>query len=288
MDSRDKGTPGAHNAPMSGYLTLTVQLQEALPLVAQRVLCWAGKDAQLIQTTTVAGGRTAVTIPDEVFDRHGPLYLKTGGPDIKALNKPRLYQSINVGNGDVVSIDPNTCKDCPTVALASTDGYTYTATVASGVSVDWGDGTSSVGSSTHRYRQQGKYQVTLTKGAETSHTWLLVPSGEGITAPAAPCPELPTITSFTPGCHWAYDGFTMTITGTTMADSVGFTLVSGDWLLVAGTITHPATNAIQGRFGEIEYNDQGSVMLDVWVRYSTGIQIKAPTQFRLQPAGQVC
>ena len=181
---------------MTGYLTLTVQVRENLEQVAQRVLCWAGADAWRISTTSAAGGRLALTIPDSVFNGgHGPLLLKPGGPDIAAMNVPRLYQSLNVGNGDALSLDPDTCHEdtAPAMTMSTVDGYTFTCEVNSGVVVDWGDGatvTSHGYGYSHKYAA-GKYRMTFTQGASVHETWLLIPSNVGIATPSGPCPPCP-------------------------------------------------------------------------------------------------
>ena len=69
-----------------GSLTVFADTYPQLKAVAQRVLCWATTDADLVTTTTSTpnGTTTAIRVPEEVFAGKGSLVLKRAGTDLVA------------------------------------------------------------------------------------------------------------------------------------------------------------------------------------------------------------
>lgn len=271
-------------------MTLTVQTLEALVHVSQRVLCWAKGDEHLIQTNSAAGGRLALTIPDTVMQRHGPLYLKSGGPDIVAMNKDSLFQSANVGNGDVLSVAPGKCGGPEIVmTMAKIDDYTWSCSAPSGTVIKWGDGTTSTSYGTpytHRY-QEGKYQMVLTKDGVSQSTWMVIPSNVGLLSmcPAPPTPVTPTVTGISPACHWGWDNFTMTVTGTQMTLATVIELVQ---LGELRSLTNQTATSAKVTWGEIEYNGPGDVVSDVRVYFNGFAPVTLTGAFRMRPPGNTC
>jgi hypothetical protein len=161
-----------------GSLTITVESYNQAQAVAQRLLCWMTAD-QALRTTTSAGSSVAFIVPEESFGA-GSLVLLRGGTDLVSGYVAGSHITVNVGNGDSIEQNANTCPastNQPTLTgagfitgvggnpLATTLTY---ANVGSAGTVDifWGDGTSTLGaaesgSSNHTYPNNGYYNITI-------------------------------------------------------------------------------------------------------------------------------
>lgn len=104
--------------------------------------------------------------------------------------------------------------------------------------------------------------------------------------PTPPTPPAPVITSFTPGCHWGWSAFTLTLTGTGFTSKPVQYVTLGDDDSALATVV--SDTKITARFGEIEYSGPGDVLLPVKLKMQDGTTVTAPGTFRLRPPGNVC
>lgn len=182
-----------------GSLTVTVDVYNQAPAVAQRILCWASTAANkaAIRTDRAASGTIAFVVPEANFGA-GPLVLKRGGTDLVAGYVAGTNIIYNASNGNAVEQNVNTCPSSATqptttgAAFATNVGgnplattLTYANVAAAGtVNIFWGDGTSTLGaaesgSSNHTYPSTGVFYVRIvdaTSSADVAAMWVDVNS----------------------------------------------------------------------------------------------------------------
>ena len=161
----------------NGSLTITTDNYAQLKQTAQRVLCWAGTDRQLVRTSS-ANNVLAFVIPEAIFAAHGALVLKRAGADLLAGYVAGTNIVVNSGNGSAIAQNVNTCPSSaaqPTVTSFTTNvggvplatSLVYANVVASGtVDIFWGDGTSDLAQAeaatiAHTYPNNGIYNITI-------------------------------------------------------------------------------------------------------------------------------
>ncbi len=285
-----------------GYLRIITEYPEYAPHLAARIVAWAGRDSDRIDTNT-NGRNISVIVPEEIMAGKGALQLIDGGPDVLAVAfMAGRTKVMSVGPGDVAK---PTTAGAPSIRIVSL-GATAAVTGIAGHPVDiyWGDGTvtknvASGAGAKRTYAAVGNGRTYLIRVVDTvtklAAEAFMTPTRICLVeapAPPPPPPAPPRVDSFNPGCHWAYDNFQMTITGSGFItwNATGFSLVSGPDVLAASAFVRLSDTQLRGNFGEIEFDDYtpgARWLFDVIVTTSTG-QLKAPAQFILQPAGQVC
>lgn len=168
-----------------GSLTLTTNTYQALPHIAQRVLCSvSAANRPLIQMRSGStAGTMSIYIPEEAFGAN--LLLQRGATNLLAGYVPGTHISFNAGNATTIGQNPDTCPvstNQPVVSAVTTNiggnpasmSITYANVAASGlVNIYWGDGTSTLGAaesgtSAHVYPFSGVYNIRIEDATVTT------------------------------------------------------------------------------------------------------------------------
>lgn len=136
-----------------GSLTVIATTYDQLPAIAQRILCWAGADAEQVTTSTF-GGRTSFRIPESIFAGKGSLVLRRGGTDLLSgyVANTDISTTVNNSNVAVAQAYPScpASTNQPTILSITTNvggnpraiTLNYANVAAAGVvNINWGDGT---------------------------------------------------------------------------------------------------------------------------------------------------
>lgn len=169
----------------NGSLTITTNTYQALPHIAQRVLCSvSAANKPLVQMRSGAtAGTMSIYIPEEAFGAN--LLLRRGGTDLLSGYVAGTHISFNAGNGTTVGQNPDTCPSSaaqPTVSAVTTNiggnpasmSITYANVGSAGtVNIYWGDGTSTLGAaesgtSAHVYPFPGVYTIRIEDASVTT------------------------------------------------------------------------------------------------------------------------
>lgn len=162
-----------------GSLTLTVDVYNQAPAVAQRVLCqMSAANRPFLRTDRAASGAIAFVLPEERFPAN--LLLKRGGTDLLAGYVAGTNITFNAGNGNAIEQNVNTCPastNQPTTTGAAFNinvggnplatSLVYANAVGAGlVNIFWGDGTSTLGAaesgtSAHTYPNTGVFVIRV-------------------------------------------------------------------------------------------------------------------------------
>jgi len=270
-----------------GYLRIIAEYPEVAAHLAARVTRWAGRDAGRIDTNT-NGRNISIVIPEEIMLGKGALQLMDGGPDVLATAfKAGRTKVMSVGSGDVTK--PTTAGG-PAITRIVSLGNTVAVSGSGTVDIYWGDGatTAAVTNATHTYTAVGAaYLLRLVDRSTklTAEAWV-VPVWTCYTPdPTPPPPANPTVTNVSPACHWGWDPFPMTITGTRLTLATTLELVQ---LGEVGTLGSKTETSAKVNWGEIEYNGPGDAVSDVKVNFTGYPSVVLAGAFRMRPPGNVC
>lgn len=164
---------------MAGSLTVTVDIYNQAPAVAERLLCWLSTAANkaAMKTDRAVSGTIGFVIPEANFGV-GALNLMRGGPDLVSGYVAGSNITYNAGNALAVETNANTCPSSasqPTTSAFATNvganplavTLTYANVTLSGVvNIFWGDGTSTLGAAesgtaAHTYPRTAVYNIRI-------------------------------------------------------------------------------------------------------------------------------
>jgi hypothetical protein len=162
-----------------GSLTVTVDVYNQAPAVAQRILCqMSAANRPFLRTDRAASGTIAFVLPEERFPAN--LLLKRLGTDLLSGYVAGTNITVNAGNGAAIEQNVNTCPastNQPTTTGAAVNlnvggnplaiSLVYANLGGAGtVNIFWGDGTSTLGAaesgtSPHTYTLTGVYRIQV-------------------------------------------------------------------------------------------------------------------------------
>lgn len=180
-----------------GSLTVTVDVYNQAPSVAQRILCqMSAANRPFLRTDRAASGAIAFVLPEERFPVN--LLLKRGGTDLLSGYVAGTNITANIGNGNSIEQNVNTCP--ASTNQPTTTGAAFNINVggnplatslvyanlggAGTVNIFWGDGTSTLGAAEsgtalHTYTLTGVYRIQVvdaTSSADVATMWVDVNS----------------------------------------------------------------------------------------------------------------
>lgn len=180
-----------------GSLTVTVDIYNQAPAVAERLLCWLSTAANkaAMKTDRSVSPTIGFVIPEANFGA-GALNLMRGGPNLVAGYVAGSNITYNAGNALAVETNANTCPSSATQPTTSAFAVnvggdplavtlTYANVAAAGtVNIFWGDGTSTLGaaesgSSNHTYPRTAVYNIRVidaTVSTDVASLWVDVNS----------------------------------------------------------------------------------------------------------------
>lgn len=169
-----------------GSLTVTVDVYNQAPAVAQRILCqMSAANRPFLRTDRAASGTIAFVLPEERFPAN--ILLKRGGTDLLSGYVAGTNISFTVGNGNAIEQNANTCPastNQPTTTGNAVNlnvggnplaiSLVYANTGGNGtVNIFWGDGSSTLGAaesgtSAHTYVLTGVYKIQVVDATSSS------------------------------------------------------------------------------------------------------------------------